>query len=509
MSERLKKDRAIENLNSLTTSLVFGVYHIVNSKILVGPHLLLFYVLAETGQKCRFFSKQYYEHALRECPKLAAATKSGEPLNDQMMTVVAFNLAYNAFYRGKRCTAIRLLHSVFNSPNLSERIYRAAALLEVQMCMELGHPALAQSLLLQLNNHRCWSNASISQLDCFELLSSRLKTKELVISEEKTTMHWFLLDVEVQFKSGEARNALNMLLKRRKSSCSRDRRLLDNAIGCIYALTFKDCNMAESYFRSAMLRKSPSVGDCSPVVPSLLVYHTALAQLGSGKPKTAFFLFLAVWPFFRSNPRIWLRITECCAQNATSSESSNKASTPVNDQLRSIAMAGWQSVKSIASNRCSSHHYTVDVVNCDAEFAAHVIHQGISIALSQKEYAYLLPYLLSLSASVNIQLGRYAETLKSASHLLNLPQINARQKLSAMFYKAEALIHLDRLVESVVCLEQAVPSQSFPYTHSRLQYNKALVQTLAGRLDKAGELLKEIVSNNLVQRPETLTCSYT
>lgn len=51
-----------------------------------------------------------------------------------------------------------------------------------------------------------------------------------------------------------------------------------------------------------------------PVRPSTLIYHTALSQLAAGRPKSAFYLFCAVWPFHHDNPRTWLRIAECCMQ---------------------------------------------------------------------------------------------------------------------------------------------------------------------------------------------------
>lgn len=57
------------------------------------------------------------------------------------------------------------------------------------------------------------------------------------------------------------------------------------------------------------------------------------------------------------------------------------------------------------------------------------------MALGQKDFAYLLPYLYSLYAFVNIRLKQYDMSLKAASDLLNIPQINPRQMLMGMFFK--------------------------------------------------------------------------
>ncbi|KAI1717819.1 aminomethyltransferase folate-binding domain-containing protein [Ditylenchus destructor] len=417
-----------------------------------------------------------------------------------MLIVVAVNLAYNSFYRGQRSTAFKLLKSVLKSSLLSEDIYRAAALLEIQICVDLNKIKLAQWLIRELRTNHCWRNASQNQLDCAEILLWRCgerQTTELK-TRKSDAIHWVLLEAEKELKSGgSVRNALGTLLRRRQNSTLDEKRLLDNAIGCVYALAFKDCNMAESYFRSAMLRKNSEGYISVPLRSSLLLYQAALAQLGSGKPHTAFLLFVCAWPYFQDNPRICLRIAECCMQK--NGDANSKVSQDMT--LHISALSSWNTIKNAAADKCS---FSPPSLDCNPEFAAYVIHKALDVALSQKEFSYLLPYLHSLSASVHARLHQFEQSLSSANNLLSLPHVNPKQKLIGMVYKAEAFSRLNQLEDGIVCLQQAAPLPTLPYTALRLVYNRALVETMDSKYEKAENTLKEL--NNLnpasSQRPE-------
>lgn len=99
----------------------------------------------------------------------------------------------------------------------------------------------------------------------------------------------------------------------------------------------------------------------TPVLPSVLIYHTALAEVGAGKPKSAFKLFVSVWPFYRDNPRIWLRIAECCVQN-TCAESPS---------LSEFELNAWRTVEALIGVK--DYRATVTIA-CNTEFAAYILH---------------------------------------------------------------------------------------------------------------------------------------
>lgn len=455
--------------------------------------------LLKPSRNTFFFSKQYFDRVVKECPKLANVT--GEPLNDYMLNVLAFNLAYNAFYCGKRQISIKLLHSIFKSSNLPDRIFRLAALLEIQMSIELNYIKLAQHLLRQLAMHETWKTADEEQKDIYMLFATRCNLRNapqcLFENDKSDSLHWFFYECERQLKSGDSRNTLKSLFNRRDKAPIGEIRLLDNAIGCVFAFYLKDCNMADSYFRNAMLEQKISSEELVyPIQPSILIYHSALAQLGSGKPRAAGLLFLSVWPFFCDNPRIWLRISECCVHSKTNDTIKNCKTS-----LKG-AIEGWNSVKSLHNSNCKKLPTSM---HCSLEFAAYTIQQGLLLALGQKDFAYLLPYLYSLYAFVNIRLKQYDMSLKAASDLLNIPQINPRQMLMGMFFKTESLVYLNRLPDAISCLQQAAPLQSITLTFSRIVYNRALLAALNGEYLRSSEILNELngTGNGFVQRPET------
>ncbi|VDN21724.1 unnamed protein product [Gongylonema pulchrum] len=55
----------------------------------------------------------------------------------------------------------------------------------------------------------------------------------------------------------------------------------------------------------------------STIPKNCLIYHVALTQLHSGHAQTAFQLFLVILRLYPKQPRIWLRIAECCIQALT------------------------------------------------------------------------------------------------------------------------------------------------------------------------------------------------
>ncbi len=86
--------------------------------------------------------------------------------------------------------------------------------------------------------------------------------------------------------------------------------LIDNAIGCIYASTsIGKPNLAHRFFDSARLAASSHI---STLTRYALIYNTGLCWLHCNQAEFAFDHLLAVLRVFPANPRIWLRLAECC-----------------------------------------------------------------------------------------------------------------------------------------------------------------------------------------------------
>lgn len=218
-----------------------------------------------------------------------------------------------------------------------------------------------------------------------------------------------------------------------------------------------------------------------------MIYHAALAQLHCGHAESAFTLFLSVLPFYPKQPRIWLRIAECCIYALTKNGNDNVDTNGQTIEIVGTAQNGYVIFPSI-SVREDNLNNEVDEIrenHISWEYAAHCIRNALILTGTERDCIYLLPWLYAASSFINLNLGRYSLALKAACQLASLQQVSPHHKLMAVLFKAEALMLLDRLPEAVGCLSQAVPLQSMPSTISAVIYNRALLQALSGNLHKS------------------------
>ncbi|MCP9264668.1 hypothetical protein DINM_022804 [Dirofilaria immitis] len=399
--------------------------------------------LCEAKSKAQLFSAEYQTSLVSVFPKL----KSGEDhnLDDHDEAVAAFNLALNAFVRGNRRTCLEVLQSV----------------MVVQSLSALCQPKLALKQATRLRDSSTWCRSSIVQRDYLDCLECRIRcrlaqTSSLIdFSSKPELLHWCLIQSEFDMKNGNATRA------------DEERRLVDNALGCVYALSLKKLSLAESYFRSAIWQESTIPRHC-------LLYHAALAQLHCGHAKSAFALFLSILPFYPKQPRIWLRIAECCIYALTKNGNNSMEANEQPIEIVGTVQNGYVILPSTSIRRDNSNNEVDEVREKEIswEYAAHCIRNALILTGTERDCVYLLPWLYAASSFINLNLGRYGLALKAACQLASLQQ-------------AEALMLLDRLPEAVGCLTQAVPLQSMPSTISAVIYNRALLQALSGNFHKS------------------------
>ncbi|KAL3985775.1 hypothetical protein ACH3XW_40025 [Acanthocheilonema viteae] len=451
--------------------------------------------LCEAKSKAQLYTASYQTELLNIFPKLKPGGDYNLDDNDE--AVAAFNLALNAFVRGNRRTCLEILQYVMNSAirdvnTLSDTLFCAVSLLEIEVSLTLCQPKLALKQAIRLRDSTTWRRANFVQRDYLACLECRIRcrlaqTSSLIdFTSKPEFLHWCLVQSEFDVKNGNATRAVNRLLKFRPSLQDEERRLVDNALGCVYALSLKKISLAESYFRSAMLvrqerRKSWQE---STVPRHCLIYHAALAQLHCGNAESAFTLFLSILPFYPKQPRIWLRIAECCiyALTKNGNDSVDKGQTI---EIVGTAQNRYAILPSIRGNNCSKEVDEVRENQISWEFAAHCIRNALILTGTERDCVYLLPWLYAASSFINLNLGRYGLALKAACQLASLQQVSPHHKLMAVLFKAEALMLLDRLPEAVGCLTQAVPLQSMPSTMSAVIYNRALLQALSGNFHKS------------------------
>ncbi|OZC08269.1 hypothetical protein X798_04748 [Onchocerca flexuosa] len=436
--------------------------------------------LCEAKSKAKLFNAEYKTALLNVFPKLKS--DGDQILSDHDEAIAAFNLALNAFVRGNRRTCLVLLQSVMTVHPLSDTLFCAVSLLEIEVSLTLCQPKLALKQAIRLRDSSTWRRANVVQCDYLDCLECRIRcrlaqTSSLIdFSSKPELFHWCLIQSEYDMKNGNATRAVNRLLKFRPSLQDEDRRLVDNALGCVYALSLKKISLAESYFRSAMLvrQEKRKSWQESTIPRHCLIYHAALAQLHCGHAKSAFALFLSILPFYPKQPRIWLRIAECCIYTLTKQNGNDNVDT--NEQPIEIvgtAQNGYVILPSFIKRENSNNE--VDEVRENEiswEYAAHCIRNALILTGTERDCIYLLPWLYAASSFINLNLGRYGLALKAACQLASLQQ-------------AEALMLLDRLPEAIGCLTQAVPLQSMPSTISAVIYNRALLQALSGNFHKS------------------------
>uniref|UniRef100_A0A915Q1S6 CCR4-NOT transcription complex subunit 10 n=1 Tax=Setaria digitata TaxID=48799 RepID=A0A915Q1S6_9BILA len=382
--------------------------------------------LCEAKSKGQIYSAAYCAALLTVFPKL----KPGEDhsLDSHDEAVAGFNVALNAFVRGNRRTCLEILQSVMATHSLSDTLFCAVSLLEIEVSLTLCQPKLALKQTMRLRDSQIWRRASFIHRDYLDSLECRIRfrlaqTSPLIdFSSKPELLHWCLILSELDMKNGNATRAVNRLLKFRPSPQDEERRLVDNALGCVYGLSLKKMNLAESYFRSAMLN-----GNNSMETNGRLGEMVGTAHNG--------YIIMPSFSYRGDN-----------LSNEISEVGENEIS--------------W-------------------------EYAALCIRNALILTGTERDCVYLLPWLYAASSFINLNLGRYGLALKAACQLASLQQVSPHHKLMAVLFKAEALLLLDRLPEAVGCLTQAVPLQSMPSTISAVIYNRALLQALSGNFHKS------------------------
>uniref|UniRef100_A0A0N5A8Z0 CCR4-NOT transcription complex subunit 10 n=1 Tax=Syphacia muris TaxID=451379 RepID=A0A0N5A8Z0_9BILA len=459
--------------------------------------------LCECRMNGVLYSKEYYDALLELYPNLKTPVNQ-DVVNSRSEGFVAFNLAVNAVIRGHQKSAVDLLHCILkNNEVLPNRLFIAASLLEIEMSLMFNQPKLALKLVSKLHeNTAVWREANTMQkeyLDCLkQRIGCRLRQVESSPDDESSNANKFyrcILQSEANVRNGKNHQAFNCLRDFNASLSNNEQRLLDNAFGCVYALSFKKPSAAEVYFRSSMLTsKSQDGSDQESLIPRrCLIYHTALAQLQSNKPESAFHLFQSVLPFYSHQPRIWLRLAECCIYSLAKPSASQKATHVDYSNEIVLHTLGRGLHTQIALNTTSSNKTTIGLYASDSSgtatiswsYASSCVRNALLLSSTDKDYEYMLPWLHIASAFININLGRAGLVLSAARHLCNLAQASSYHKYLAVLYKTEALLLLDRIEEAQICLDKAIPLQSIPLTASALMYNRALLQSYAENYSKS------------------------
>ncbi|XP_075778079.1 CCR4-NOT transcription complex subunit 10 isoform X1 [Pelodiscus sinensis] len=238
-----------------------------------------------------------------------------------------------------------------------------------------------------------------------------------------------------------------------------------------------------------------------------LLYNCGIQLLHIGRPLAAFECLIEAVQVYHSNPRLWLRLAECCiAANKGTSEQETKGLPSKKGIVQSIVGQGYhrkivlasQSIQNVVYNDGQSSAIPVASMefaaiclrnallllpedqqepkqengsktntqlggstenNESSEACSSKSHEGDkfipappSSPLRKQELENLRCSILACSAYVALALGDNLMALNHADKLLQQPKLSGSLKFLGHLYAAEALISLDRISDAITHL---------------------------------------------------------
>ncbi|XP_076844614.1 CCR4-NOT transcription complex subunit 10 isoform X1 [Brachyhypopomus gauderio] len=298
-----------------------------------------------------------------------------------------------------------------------------------------------------------------------------------------------------------------------------------NNLGCIHFAMGKH-NLGIFYFKKALqendhtcaqlgdsknqAKKFADIPMCALLASKRyeLLYNCGIQLLHLHRPLAAFECLMEAVQVYHSNPRLWLRLAECCiAANKGSSEQESKGLPSKKGIVQSIVGQGYHRKIVLASqstqNATYSEGQSAAIPVASMEFAAiclrnallllpeHQQHEGKpdnasksssqsgstesgsensdacsgkgqegdkfipaapSSPLRKQEVENLRCCILASSAYVALALGDNLMALNHADKLLHQPKLSGSLKFLGHLYAAEALISLDRISDAIAHL---------------------------------------------------------
>lgn len=248
----------------------------------------------------------------------------------------------------------------------------------------------------------------------------------------------------------------------------------------------------------------------------------------SGKPTEAFDCLTLAVQVYHMNPRLWLRLAECCIMvHKNGNERDFDFINKRKDVLADVIGTGIHRKLVLNLNLFENNKYSYDAQSfaipvASLEFATLCLRNALlllsnptvdcspSNPISETQIANLRASVLTNSAYVSLCLGDPIVALNNCKNLLSIPNCSGINKLLGHLYIAESFILLDRIPEALEHLkpdycnymlpndqEQKTAKRSWKPDNSDsaravFQYNLAVVLALKGDLQKAADLLKQV-----------------
>ncbi|XP_023410644.1 CCR4-NOT transcription complex subunit 10 isoform X4 [Loxodonta africana] len=178
-----------------------------------------------------------------------------------------------------------------------------------------------------------------------------------------------------------------------------------------------------------------------------LLYNCGIQLLHIGRPLAAFECLIEAVQVYHANPRLWLRLAECCiAANKGTSEQETKGLPSKKGIVQSIVGQGYHRKIVLASQSIQNTVYN------KSHDGDKFIPAPPSSPLRKQELENLKCSILACSAYVALALGDNLMALNHADKLLQQPKLSGSLKFLGHLYAAEALISLDRISDAITHL---------------------------------------------------------
>ena len=444
--------------------------------------------------------------------KLLGGLLTSEDLDLDQQVLVDYNRALAlAKYRERFDEAIDLLENrmsvLSESASLvDERLAMKVYLLLAILYMERRKDPLKALPLLQYISEKCDVSCHPPRLQqlkakCFLQLGSHKNAKR----ELKAISGEPLIRSYLELQRNNHRKALKIF-----SSCTEETALYKNNDALIhYGLGKKNTAV---FCMTKAVAKTPC--------PEML-YNLAILHLFTGNTKNAFDILYNLIPSFKSNPRIWFRLADCCLEERnrnneieTQRLKCDLIRAPDTFRRKLLTISQNEDEESLVFARgCLMNALTV-MNSSTCNFYP-------SNAPSENEMIKLKIALFLNLAYTNLILNDYSPAYTFAKSALSL-QPKGHQKALANLYAGESLLFLDKISEAIshfspshaaeetVAVEEGAPTPPpqnpcswFPHTaRVVLTFNQAVAYCLKGDMDKASDTLRQIPQH--VTSPDTL-----
>ncbi|RZF43999.1 hypothetical protein LSTR_LSTR007271 [Laodelphax striatellus] len=319
-----------------------------------------------------------------------------------------------------------------------------------------------------------------------------------------------------------------------------------NDMGCLHHYLAKP-NLANFYLSKAVAENKAAVASfAAPAAASdnlsgrplhtvggsrqpQLMYNLGVSLLHAGKPLLAFDCLTEAVQVYHMNPRLWLRLAECCIMSQRPDNSVDFDFQTKRKQLIQGVVGSGQHRKIILNPLVfSNSHYSYEAQSfaipvASLEFASLCLRNAQLLVpatgaddrplptppsppCDPRHIPHLRAAILAASAYVALGLGDPVLALEHANALLAAAPSPVHKFLGHV-YAGEALVLLDRIPEAIdqlnpeLCPDitgdwhkplRAWYPQSTDTARSVLQYNMAVALAISGEYEKAGDLLKQV-----------------